>query len=108
MELQKWDVIYPAGTKEGDEECAFFIALSRNPKYVWNSTSAIATNSGLSKVRVEEIIRKYLKLGLVFAHKKNDDSWAYWERMNKDELPKDYESILEKDQKARMKKQAEK
>jgi hypothetical protein len=108
MELEKWDQIYPAGTQEGDEEAAFFIAISRNPKYIYNSTSGIAAISGLSKVRVEEIIRKYLKLGLIYANKKNDDSWGYWERMDKDDLPKDYESVLQRDQKARMKKQAEK
>ncbi len=104
MKLKKWTELYPQGTKEGDEECAFFISLARNPKYVWRSTSGIANDTGLSKERVEEIIDKYFRIHIVYQHPKNDDNWGYWERIPPDMLPKEYQSLVSKDQKQRMKK----
>ena len=101
--IPHWCDVYPHGTKQGDEECAFFISLARNQKYVWRSTSGIANETGLTKERVEEIINKYLKVGLVFQHPKNDDNWGYWERVPPEMLPKKYQSIVAKDQKQRMK-----
>jgi len=101
MKLKKWTEVYPHGTKEGDEELAFFISLARNQKYVWRSTSGIANEAGLTKERVEEIIDKYLKQGLVFQHPKNDDNWGYWERVPPEMLPKKYQSLVAKDQKQR-------
>ena len=103
-----WTNIYPIGTKEGDEEFAFFVSLARNPKYVWRSTSGIASDSGLAKERVEEIIEKYLKLNMIFQHPKNDDSWGYWERVPPEVLPKKYQSLVDKDHKARIKKLTDK
>lgn len=102
--LPNWYDIYPHGTQEGDEELAFFLFLSRNPKYVWRSTSSIANDTGLSKERVEEIIQKYIKLNMVYQHPKNDDNWGYWERVPVDMLPKEYQSLVSKDQNQRMKK----
>ena len=102
--LKPWSEHYPHGTKEGDEECAFFISLARNPKYIWRSTSGIANETGLSKMRVEEIIQKYVKIHMIYQHPKNDDSWGYWEKVPVDMLPKDYQSLVSKDQKQRMKK----
>ena len=99
----RWSEVYPQGTKEGDEEQAFFISLSRNPKYVWRSTSGIANEANLSKERVEEIIDKYLKMHMVYQHPQNDDNWGYWERVPVDVLPSEYQSLVSKDQKARMK-----
>ena len=78
-----WYDVYPQGTKEGDEESKFFKCLARNPQYKWRSTSAIAKESGLSKKRCEEIISKYSKFGVVIASKKNQNNWAYWERVPK-------------------------
>jgi len=101
MKLKKWTEAYPHGTKEGDEELAFFISLARNHKYVWRSTVGIAQDTGLTKERVEEIIDKYLKLGMIFQHPKNDDNWGYWERVPPDMLPKQYQSLVAKDQKQR-------
>ena len=103
MKLKNWSDVYPIGTKVGDEELAFFIALARSPKYVWRSTSGLANDTGLSKARVEEIVQKYLKLNMVFQHPKNDDNWGYWERVPPDMLPKKYQSIVAKDQKQRQK-----
>lgn len=102
--LPNWCDIYPHGTKQGDEELAFFVSLARNPKYIWRSTSGIAQDSGLTKERVEEIVQKYVKLDMVYQHPKNDDNWGYWERVPSDMLPKEYQSLVAKDQKQRMKK----
>jgi hypothetical protein len=104
MKLKKWTELYPHGTTEGDEELAFFVSLARNPKYVWRSTSGIANDTGLTKEQVEKIIDKYFKINIVYQHPKNDDNWGYWERIPTDMLPKDYQSLVSKDQKARMKK----
>lgn len=107
MKLKKWNECYPVGTKEGDEEYAFFVSLARNKKSIFVSTAAIAYDSGLSKERVEQIVTKYLKLGIVYPNPRDDASWGYWERIPPEMLPKDHESLVTKDQKARMKKQTE-
>lgn len=78
-----WYNVYPQGTKKGDDEAKFFKVLARNPQYKWRSTSAIAKESGLSKQRCEEIVSKYVKLGVVIKSAKNENSWAYWERVPK-------------------------
>lgn len=78
---KKWTKVYPQGTKAGDEEQRFFIALARNAKYDWRSTAAIAKESGLTKERVEEIVSKYINKGMVFQNPKNEDQWGYWERV---------------------------
>lgn len=97
----KWVNIYPQGTKEGDEEQRFFIALARNPKYDWRSVAAVASESGLSKKRVEEIIQKYYKKGMVFQNPKNDEQWAYWERVP-NMLKGDDSTIVQKEQDKRI------
>lgn len=99
----KWTDVYPQGTKTGDEEQGFFIALARNPKWEWRSVAAIAKESGLSKERVEEIIEKYWKKGLIFQNPKNEDQWGYWERVP-EMVPKSDGSITDKDHENRIKK----
>jgi hypothetical protein len=100
---QKWDKIYPHGTKEGDDELKFFIAIARNKKYVWRSVSAISKETGLTKERVEEIISKYYKKGIIFQHPKNEDQWGYWERVP-EMLPTAHKSISKRDQDDRLNK----
>lgn len=78
---KKWTEVYPQGTKTGDEEQKFFIALARHPSYKWRSTSSLAKESGLSKARVEEIIAKYYKKQMVLQNPKNEEQWGYWERL---------------------------
>jgi len=97
----KWTDIYPQGTKEGNEEQRFFIALSRNAKYSFRSVSALAKEANLTKERVEEIILKYVKKGMVFQNPANEDQWGYWER-NQDMLPSDKGSIQTNDQNKRI------
>ena len=94
--LKTWAEVFPQGTKEGDEEQRFFIALSRHPKFDWRSTKAIMKESNLNEGRVEEIIEKYLDMGLIFGSDSREDHWAYWERVP-DLLKKDLRSISKKD-----------
>jgi hypothetical protein len=101
--LPKWPDVYPQGCKAGDEEQEFFIALGRNIKWQWRSVAAIAKESGLSKERVEELLNKYWKKGMVFQNPQNDDQWAYWERVPQ-MVPNDVQSINDEDRKNRVKK----
>ena len=101
--LPKWPDVYPQGCKAGDEEQEFFIALGRNAKWQWRSVAAIAKESGLSKERVEELLNKYWKRGMVFQNPQNDDQWGYWERVPQ-MVPNDTQSINDEDHKNRVKK----
>jgi hypothetical protein len=98
---KRWTEVYPQGTKEGNEEQRFFIALARHPKWDWRSTAAIVKESGLTETRVEEIIQKYLPSGIIVAHPKNEGQWAYWERVPK-VIKKDDRSLSKKDQDGRI------
>lgn len=100
---KKWTEVYPQGTKAGNEEQAFFVALARNKKYAWKTVNMLATETGLSKKRVEEIINKYVKSGLVITNPEQVDLWGYWERHPK--LVQDLEgkSLTQKDQLNRIK-----
>jgi hypothetical protein len=97
----KWIHVYPQGTKDGDEEQSFFIALARHPKYTWRSTAALAKEAGLSKERVEEIAIKYYNKKMVLQNPKNEDQWGYWER-NLDELEADEGTVVQKDHESRI------
>jgi hypothetical protein len=99
---QTWVDAYPHGTREGDEEQAFFIALGRHPKWKWRSVAAIVKESNLSKERVDELLEKYHKKGLVFQDESNPDQWAYWERVP-ELVNSDNDSPKQKDHKERMK-----
>lgn len=99
---KKWTEVYPQGTKEGDEEQKFFYALARNKKYSWKGVSMLAAETGLSKKRVQEIINKYAKSGIVIPSPHQVDLWGYWERhptLVKDPTPK---SLTKKDQENRI------
>lgn len=73
-----WFDVYPQHTKEGDEEAKVFTSLARNSKWNWRTVSSISKETGLAKDRVEEILYKYMKRGMVFQNPKNDDQWGYW------------------------------
>jgi hypothetical protein len=100
--LKKWWEVYPAGTQAGDEEKKFFVAIARNPKYVYRSVGAIATETGLTKTRVEEIIQKYWKKGMLLQNEKHHDQWGYWETVGVDPLTVDVKSIADEDKDARV------
>jgi DNA-binding MarR family transcriptional regulator len=97
----KWIDIYPQGTKEGDEEQGVFICLARNAKWTFRSVAQIAKESNLTKERVEEILQKYWKKGMVFQNPNNEDQWAYWERVP-DMVPEKKLSITEEERRNRM------
>jgi hypothetical protein len=100
-EPQKWYRAYPQGTKQGDEEQKFFKAIARHPKFDWRSVASLSAETGLPKKRIEEIIAKYFKVGMVFQNPKNEDQWGYWEN-HKNLLPKAALSISDKDTKNRL------
>lgn len=99
----KWEDIYPQGSKQGDEEQAFFIALARNAKWQWRSTAQLAKEAKLTRERVDEILAKYWKKGMVFQSPTNEDHWGYWVRVP-EMLPKEEDSITERDHKDRISK----
>lgn len=105
--LKKWAQIYPQGTKEGNEEQLLFIGkdrckgLARHPSYTWRSTASLVQESGLPQDRVEEILNKYFKLGLVFMCPTKEDHWGYWERVPQ-MVKDDPQNIDTKDKTARI------
>jgi hypothetical protein len=101
IQPQKWPDVYPHGCKAGDEEQDFWIALARNQKWQWRSVAAIAKESGLSKERVEELLNKYWKKGMIFQNPQNDDQWGYWERVPQ-MLPKSKRSVADDDHHSRI------
>lgn len=101
MKLPKWTDVYPQGTKTGDEEQRFFIALARNPKYKWRSVAAIEKEANLTKERVEQIISKYFKRKMIYQNPQVEDQWGYWERVP-EQVPDVEDSIARADQKNRI------
>ena len=100
--LKKWSEVYPQGTKEGNEEQKLFIALVRDPKFSYKSTAMLVKETKLSIQRVEEILDKYVKMGLIFIHETNEEYWGYWER-NLNRVKKT-STLVKKDQDSRIKK----
>lgn len=94
--MKNWTEVYPQGSKEGYEEQGFFIAVSRHPKWTCRSVAQISKEANLSKQRVEEIIQKYHKRGMVIQCPSNEDMWGYWEN-HKEMLPKKRKSSTEED-----------
>ncbi len=103
MSLKQWTDVYPQGTKAGDEEQAVFIALARHPKWTWRSVSALAKEANITKVRVEEILYKYWKMGMVFQNPASEEQWGYWERVP-EEIKKEKGNLASEDNEARLKK----
>jgi len=102
--LKKWSEVYPQGTKEGNEEQKLFIALVRDPKFSYKSTAMLVKETQLPIQRVEEILDKYVKMGLIFIHETNDEYWGYWER--NPSCIKTISTLVKKDQDSRIKKYA--
>lgn len=92
--MPEWYEIYPQGTPEGEEEKNFFISLARNKKYKqWRSASAISKETNISQQRVEEIIFKYNKMGIVIQNPSNSDFWGYYHN-NLDVVPEERDSVI--------------
>ena len=96
----KWTSVYPQGTNAGNEEQKVFISLARS-KWNWRSVAHIAAEAGLTKERVEQILNKYYKKGMVFQNPANADQWGYWERVPH-MLKDDDRTIAQKDQDKRI------
>ena len=80
--LKKWWQVYG-----NDDEKRFFVGkdgksgLIRNGEFDWRSTDSLARESGLTKARIEQIIDKYHKAGIVIQHQKDPEKWGYWEKV---------------------------
>lgn len=102
MSRKRWWEVYPQGTKEGDEETRFFVSLCRNLEFKYRTVEEVAHESGLTKIRVEELIEKYAKMELVVSSPGDPDMWGYWERVGKKDLePK---SVIQEDHDLRVRK----
>ncbi len=80
--MKKWYDVY-----QGNDERAFFVGKDGKSGlvrsiYNYRSVAAVAKESGLSKARVEQIVSKYLKMGLVVASSDKEDHYAYWGRVS--------------------------
>ena len=95
--IPKWYDLVDNTKPEGEVESKIFIALSRNPKWSWRSVSALAKETGLENITVEEVLYKYYKVGIVLQHTRNNDQWAYWENLRADDLPEEQISLNELD-----------
>lgn len=77
--LKPWYEVVDSTTIEGKEEHDLFISLSRDKKTTWKTAKQISLDTNISQTRVEEIIYKYFKMGLIFQDIEDDDCWGYWE-----------------------------
>jgi hypothetical protein len=75
--------------------------LARHTKWTYRSVAQISKESNLTKERVEEILQKYWRRGMVFQNPSNEDQWAYWERVP-DMVPAKQRSVTEEDQQNRI------
>jgi predicted transcriptional regulator len=79
--LQPWWKI-----AENDAEKRLFRALARHEK-ASRSTDGLVSETKLSKGQIEEIIDKYVKIGMISSVQSKDGGvlWQYWERAPKQE-----------------------
>lgn len=95
-----------------DEERRVFVGtdgksgLVRSKDFNWRTLKSLANESGLTEKRVEEILAKHMKTGLVVQHA-SGDKFGYWERVVP-EIANPVPGTIEKDQQDRMKKAAKK
>jgi hypothetical protein len=102
--MPNWYEIYPQGTPEGEEEKKFFLSLIRNKKYKnWRSVSAISKESGLTEEKIEQIIFKYHKIGLIIQSPANSEFWGYYYN-NLEDVKEDPISVIEEERKKILKK----
>lgn len=105
--LKKWWEIYPKGTQAGDEEKKFFVSIARHAQFKFRSVVAIATETGLTKTRTEEIVQKYWQAGMLFQNPKKPDQWGYWETIGYDPNTKTL-GVADADKAVRLKKASSK
>lgn len=93
---------------QGDEN-HFFIGKNGTSglvrsQYDYRSAKALAKESGLSDKRVEEIISKYLKLGIVIQSPNKEDNYGYWLRVAPHLNATTHQTVAQADQADRVKK----
>lgn len=108
MKPKKWHEIY-----KGNDERAFFVGKDGKSglvrtSYTYRSVSALVKESGLSKDKVEQMVNKFLGLGIIFQSDNHDDQYGYWERVNPNYVVGGAKTIVAKDQESRVKAQTTK
>ncbi len=82
MSLKKWHEVY-----SNSDEQKFFIGkdgksgLVRS-QYDFRSVAALAKEAGLTKDRTEQIIDKFVKMGVVIVSPNKEDHYGYWQRVS--------------------------
>jgi hypothetical protein len=101
--LKKWWEVYA-----NDDEKKFFVGkdgssgLVRKAKYEWRSTDLLSQESGLTKTKIESIIEKYHKVGIVVQHPKDPEKWGYWEKVAPQLANQSVKSTSDKDKEDRI------
>jgi hypothetical protein len=108
MSLKKWHEVY-----QGADERNFFIGKDGKSGLVrsqfdFRSSAALAKESGLDNDRVEEIIDKYLKLGIVIQSPNKEDHYGYWCRVAPHLGNATHQTVAQADQADRVKKATKK
>lgn len=52
--------------------------LARHPSYKWRSVDALIKESGATRAEVEQVLKKFLKSGIIIQSEKGDN-FGYWE-----------------------------
>ncbi len=104
MSMKKWHEVYT-----GQDERNFFIGKNGKSGIVrsefdFRSMKSLVKESGLSEKRTEEIIDKYLKLGIIVQSTNKDDHFGYWLRVAPHLGTNNYQTIAQADQDDRVKK----
>ncbi len=82
--------------------------LVRSEKnYKWRTLASLVENSGLSKEKVEKILNKYIKAGLIFQNDRGD-KFGYWENVAPHLGLPEAKSEVEQDQQSRIEKASKK
>lgn len=103
--LNKWWKVYL-----NDNEKKFFVGkdgksgIARHPEYKWRSAESLSKESGLSVEKIEKILAKYAKQGMVMQNPKNPEQWGYWEVVAPNSNEDVKLSISEEDKKKRIEK----
>jgi len=105
---KKWWQVYA-----NDDEKRFFVGKDgksglirgkdkNGADFDWRTTDKLASESGLTKTRVEQIIDKYHKAGLVLQHPKDPEKWGYWEKVAPQMANLQKKTIAEEDKEKRI------
>ena len=80
--LAKWHQIYT-----DTDELHLFVGKDKRSglvrsQYDWRSVSSLAKEAGLSVDRTEQLIKKFVKMGVVVHSAKNESHYGYWEKVS--------------------------